>query len=444
MGAENNTKPLRSKSTDNGGSKKFGRRNDDQNYGNRRFSRKPHEVSPLFKQLVADGELSIKLGAKLCFYTNKLNCDQIEELAAKTKRQADKVRASNWLNVTCFTEDGNKPCEALSEAITAYKGFSDEEDKDNRLNIYGAVTLKFDFSKINLITTEDNCVKYPYGILFFSDSRHIQDKYAASVACVQNRIPKKNQLQDSFFTPILDYEKAECTGICRSSGHFVVFYVDHEIEKNKNELHPEITLVEIEVGVTRSGKWGVIDNTFISTTSKASTCVPDDVQFMLDHVFAHYGVTESNFVSDFIYLIGLDPREYNYIPTQIQAGGEYYGGHAHVAKKPGISGKSGADDGRKKNLFRYIDQVERDSADDVVRGSGKKNKKIRKDKAAASPVVDSPDTSSPSVSISETADTQQPASAPIENAADVNTAVDTDIVLDSLHSEEQTPSTKEA
>jgi hypothetical protein len=125
MGAENNTKPLRSKSTDNGGSKKFGRRNDDQNYGNRRFSRKPHEVSPLFKQLVADGELSIKLGAKLCFYTNKLNCDQIEELAAKTKRQADKVRASNWLNVTCFTEDGNKPCEALSEAITAYKGFSE-------------------------------------------------------------------------------------------------------------------------------------------------------------------------------------------------------------------------------------------------------------------------------------------------------------------------------
>jgi len=200
--------------------------------------------------------------------------------------------------------------------------------------MYGNMSFKIDFSKLNLVEGSDNGIKYPYGAFFFSDSKSSINQFSASCILNKNRVAKTTH-NVSYIKNIEDWSNVEFSGSFRTKGHAIVFYVSEE-ETDKEDIglsnesagiqffdgnYPKVNIIHIEFVLNRK-KDGVISGVGINKVEKFSVfangkkadAFGSEVDYLVKDVFAKYakpGVSVSRFAGDYIYLLGDSPKYYD-------------------------------------------------------------------------------------------------------------------------------------
>lgn len=297
---------------------------------NPRFNR-PIKRNEIFDKLISDGIISaVSFGSKNCFFTKELSEENKEIL--KTKIDADNkvaqlkyskvdIDEKGWWSIYTSTKDGIKPSKELSEAIDTYHSFSDPEDK-NCLTMYGEIGFSVDFSKLNMIS-DDEGISFPYGILFFSDSKSFINQFSAKCAVLPRRLEKARN--NAYINQIEDWTDARISGSFRSSGHFVIFFVSNTEtiteEDGTQYTYPKVSLYDIEVLLNRDKDGtisavgiGKVDYEEVTANSINKDAYGSEINYLIKNAFGKRSVASiatSRFVSDYIYLVGDDPRYYD-------------------------------------------------------------------------------------------------------------------------------------
>lgn len=301
---------------------------------NSRFNR-PIKKSEELSKLMVNGIIkSVDLGSKNCFFVKELSETDKADLLAKLNVEeklsqliydSAEIDDSGWWTIETKVKDGIKPCKGLVEAIDAYHSYNDPENK-NCLTMYGEVSLAVDFSKLDLVQEDDGGVSYPYGILFFSDSKSFVNQFSAKCAVYPRRLEQARN--NPYIKQIDNWENATIKGSFRSTGHFVIFYVSSqdgvEVESGEIKLFPKVHMITIETILNR-GENGLVTGVGIGKVEetevladhfKANDGDPfgSEIVYLVENAFAKYS-TQSNaashFAKDYIYLVGDDPRFYD-------------------------------------------------------------------------------------------------------------------------------------
>ena len=301
---------------------------------NARFNR-PIKKSEELSKLMINGIIkSVELGSKNCFFVKELSETDKADLLAKLNVEEKfsqlryseyEIAENGWWTINTVTKDGIKPCKELVEAIDAYHSYNDPENK-NCLTMYGEVTLNVDFSKLDLVQEEDGGVSYPYGILFFSDSKSFVNQFAAKCAVFPRRLEQARN--NPYIRQIEDWENATIKGSFRSTGHFVIFYVKEqdgvEVGNGDVKLFPKVHMITIETILNR-GENGLVTGVGIGKVEESEVLADhykenegdpfgSEIAYLVENAFAKYS-TQSNaashFAKDYIYLVGDDPRFYD-------------------------------------------------------------------------------------------------------------------------------------
>jgi hypothetical protein len=331
---------------------------------------------PVYNQLATIANLEISLGSHVCFYTNKLNHKQFDDLMAtisdpSTRRYVNNSqknkKAINWLSTTAYTPQGKKPCESMVESINLYNAF-DLDQESKKITSYGIAELQIDFSKLNLVPSkEDGLPLHPFGIIFFSDITNGYDDYSATISCMPERI--NDVLHYKFINPIsLDVKDTiYCRGKFRYGGNFIVFYVDNEIEREEGKLYPDVTMVNVSVSCFRDQRnRAVIKETGVTSVKKGSNCVADAIDHLIKDVFSFYRVTDQQFIGEIVHAFGLDPVELGLPPSLGDERSRYYNGnHAHMSSK-GHHARHEKQPSFKSNIFDYLKEINARNEENVV------------------------------------------------------------------------------
>ena len=297
---------------------------------NPRFNR-PIKRNEIFEKLISDGIISaVSFGSKNCFFTKELS--EENKTILKEKIDADNKLAQlkyskvdidekGWWTIYTSTKDGIKPSKELSDAIDTYHSFSDPEDK-NCLTMYGEIGFSVDFSKLNMVA-DDEGISFPYGILFFSDSKSFINQFSAKCAVLPRRLEKARN--NAYIYQIEDWTDARISGSFRSSGHFVIFFVSNVEtitgEDGEQYTYPKVSLYDIEVLLNRDKDGtisavgiGKVESSEVTANSIAKDAYGSEINYLIKNAFGKHSVASiasSRFVSDYIYLIGDDPRYYD-------------------------------------------------------------------------------------------------------------------------------------
>lgn len=300
---------------------------------NNRYNR-PIKRNEVFEKLVSDGIISaVTLGAKNCFFIKELSEENKEKLLAKIdaenkisqlKYTGVDLEDKGWWSVYTSSKDGIKPCKEISEVINEYHSFDDPEDK-NCLTMYGEIGFSVDFSKLNMKCNEEGEIVFPYGTLFFSDSKSFVNQFSATCAVLPMRLERARN--NAYIKPINseNWFDARIKGSFRSSGHFVIFYVsDVETvteEDGSVKEYPKVSLIDIEVLLNRDKDGtistigiGKVDQTCVVSKEMPGDPYGSEISYLIKNVFGKHSVASiasSRFVSDYIYLVGDDPRYYD-------------------------------------------------------------------------------------------------------------------------------------
>lgn len=270
-------------------------------------------------QLINSGILkSVKYGSKNCFFTKELNSENKENFLNLTQDfNPDETVDNGWKVIECFN-DGNLPCSEIEEFLNTYKSFEDPENK-NCVSMYGNVEINVDFSKLNMVTSEnDGGILYPYGVIFFSDNKSFINQFSAKCAVLPSRLEKAKG--NAYIKIVDDWENVVVKGNFKTSGHFCIFYVNEE-EEVEGTRYPKVTLIDIEVGLVRDSE-GVIQKVGIKkaaivnevATGKEEDGFGSEVEFLIQNMFSKHitsAVATNRFVCDYIYLIGDTPKYYD-------------------------------------------------------------------------------------------------------------------------------------
>ena len=300
---------------------------------NARFTR-PIKKSEEISKLIESGLIkSVSFGSKNCFFVKELNeankSDLLSKLNVEEKlsqlrySEAD-IADNGWWTIETIVKDGLKPCKELTEAIDAYHSYDDPENK-NCLTMYGEISLNVDFSKLNMISDESG-ISYPYGILFFSDSKSFVNQFSASCAVLPYRLEKARN--NPYIKQIDNWENVSIKGSFRSTGHFVIFYVSSEedvvVENGHAVAFPKVHMITIETILNRERE-GSISGVGIGKVEESEILAKhyvnengdpfgSEIVYLIENAFSKYStqsIAASHFASDYIYLVGDDPRYYD-------------------------------------------------------------------------------------------------------------------------------------
>lgn len=304
----------------------------------RPFNSRYHDKAVVLKNLKDQSEIKeisdimssglvklIKYGSKNCFFTKELSDENREKFLEITKdKNPEETTDNGWKVIECFN-DGNNPCSEIGEYLDLYKTFEDPENK-NCISMYGNVEIVVDFSKLNMLTSEqDGGILYPYGVIFFSDNKSFINQFSAKCAVLSSRLEKAKG--NAYIKMIDDWENVSVKGNFKTSGHFCIFYVNEEVieedvdTEGDSEYYPKVTLIDIEVGLVRDHD-GVIQKVGIKkasilnevATGKKNDGFGSQVDFLIKNMFSKHvtsPVASNRFVCDYIYLIGDTPKYYD-------------------------------------------------------------------------------------------------------------------------------------
>jgi hypothetical protein len=326
-------------------------------------------TNPTYNQLVNLADLDVLLGSHVCFYVNKLDHRQFDDLLATipdpatrqwVMRNQKTKRNINWLSATSYVPMGKNPCEPVAESIDLYNGFNlDQEGK--RISLYGISELSIDFSKLPLVLSkEDNSPLYPFGIIFFSDLTNGFDDYSATVSSLPERVNEISHYK--YIHPVSDDIKGivTCKGKFRYRGNFIVFYVTNEIEREENVFYPDVTIVNISVGSYREqrGNYSFIKETGITNIRKGSDCVESIVEYITKKIFSYYEVKDQQFTAEIVHGFGFDPVSFGLPPSIGDERSHYYygGNHVHMNSK-GYHSRHEKPHSSKPNIFDYLKEI---------------------------------------------------------------------------------------
>lgn len=300
--------------------------------GNPYHAGKPNFVkrnNEILDKLKEDGIIKeMSLGAKFCLPTNKLSYDVVDKIKSLLGTKEDgkysdlSMNKNGWLAVSVLTETGENPGATIQEALDEYRAHSDE-DKDIFISSYGEAEITIDYSKLKMLQLEDGSILYPYGAFFFSDNKTLINQFSASVACVPARYNKIRNKKN--ISPITadNWDNATITCNFTKRGHLVLFYVTEEIEKDKDVYNPIVTTIDIELFAHKDYKTSNITRISFGRADKITKCVPDIVEYLITDFYYKYGMRSfisSQFMGDYIYSIGCNPRNYNLeIPVQLES-----------------------------------------------------------------------------------------------------------------------------
>jgi hypothetical protein len=330
----------------------------------------------IYNQLELEADLKLSLGVSMCFYVNKLNHKQLDDLIESfpdnsfkpsDKRHGD--RPINWFSTISYSPDGKRPSDIFKESINIYDSFELEKES-KRVNSYGVATLSMDFSKLPLFQfqSDDGALTYPFGILFFSDLNNTFDNFKAVISTMSDR--KRDAQKCPYITPVqYDHRgKVSCTGKFRLRGNFIVFYTTNEIEKQENQFFPDITIINIPVSISRDQKnWNNVNSTYAYNIRRMSNCVVDFVEYIIKDIFGFYGFTDPQPLGEIIHAFGYDPVEYNYPPSISDERSKYYGGNRVVmGTKGNFSKREQSPYPPRTDLFSYLNEKDKKQEVNVV------------------------------------------------------------------------------
>lgn len=285
--------------------------------GKSNFVKRSNEILDKLKE---DGIIKeMSLGAKFCLPTNKLSYDVVDKIKSLlgTKEEGKysdlSMNKNGWLAVSVLTDTGENPGATIQDALDEYRAHSDE-DKDIFISSYGKAEITIDYSKLGMLQLEDGSILYPYGAFFFSDNKTLINQFSASVACVPSRYNKIRNKKN--ISPITadNWDNATITCNFTKRGHLVLFYVTEEIEKDKDVYNPIVTTIDIELFAHKDYKTSNITRISFGRADKVTKCVPDIVEYLITEFYYKYGMRSfisSQFMGDYIYSIGCNPRNYN-------------------------------------------------------------------------------------------------------------------------------------
>jgi hypothetical protein len=321
-------------------------------------------------ELIENGNLKLQLGANACFYVNKLNHVQFDDLVetipdksikAKLNNKLQSGKQVNWISTSVLSNTGLAPCEELKDAFEIYKGF-ELDDQSKKVGLYGEVSLSVNFSKLDLVKDgPEGEPAYPFGILFFSDSFSSYDKYNAVISTLDVR--RHDASSCHYVNPVSYAMKSNvvCSGKFRYSGSFIIFYVTNEIEKQAGMFYPEITIVSIPVATIRKrDESKTIERTGITGVHKRNNCTSDLI-FYLKGIFDYYHVEDHQYIGEVIHAMGYDPIEYGYPPSLGDSRSSYYGGnHIHLGGSRGNGARYERPENkfaRGSGIFSYLEEI---------------------------------------------------------------------------------------
>lgn len=278
---------------------------------NKSVYRKENEV---IKGLQNEGIITdLILGAKYCLPTSKLNYDQIDQVKTLFDNglcRSFSVSDTGWLAASIKIDNAEK----VKPALEKYREFA-AEDKDLFISGYGEVELTIDFSKVGMLMDPDSGnVYYPYGAFFFSDNKTIVNQFNGTVACLPARYQKLKNKKN--LSPISsdNWTEAKISGSFTRRGHFVIFYVTEDVEKEPGVWNPIVNIVDIEVVASKNYKNSEVEGVFIGKVEKYTSSVADEVEFLIRKVYNKYAIPSAAsqyFMSDYIFSIGYNPKAYD-------------------------------------------------------------------------------------------------------------------------------------
>lgn len=267
-------------------------------------------------------------GVKHCFSIGKFQKEEIAKFGTIVDGLVEETgveisKSNNWW--TLEFSDVYKTA-GIDKIVEEYFSFDESNNVDStkcKHNVYCVPKFDINFSALNLVTAEDGGVKYPYGAIFFSDSKNQTDMIKGRIACIEDCATQFTKERNPFFQP-LEYTGTEFKSLFRSSGRLELFYVDKEIEiereDGKTEMLPSITVIDILVGATRNKSEGLtkgfIDRAFVSRCDTTLQIVENVPDYILTAVFAKNQI-ESNAdtiyscASDYLWSVGENYKEFD-------------------------------------------------------------------------------------------------------------------------------------
>ena len=285
----------------------------------------------MIDKLKSEGLLSnLTFKSKYCFYVGKFNSEEKiefgkltgyfteDELTSQSGDKSYKM-SQNWWTFEKEIDDASAT--EMSAILEKYLSFPDAKERC-KFNVYGTIDFGINLSGLNLIKddNDDNVVKYPYGAIFFGDSKNNRDMIKGKVACIPSCAETLIEEKNYYFAPIED-SSFDINGIIKTNGRLCLFYVDgKESDYDGVEMYPSIKIVEILVSVIRnksdSIKNGFIEKMFVSRVERNAVVVEDVADYVLTVAFAK-NETETNKeiiihnAADYIWMIGKNYTDYN-------------------------------------------------------------------------------------------------------------------------------------
>ena len=309
------------------------------NYSNKNRGFKKKFSKPAFKsksgeEFLHDSEIfkngafkEFEIGAKYCLPTNKLNDEQLAEIKELFGEGEEKrnlvssfgINDSGWIGTTIETSDicGNNPVndiDVVSPAIDKYRSFA-EGNKELFVSSYGYFKATIDFSKLNMLSNPyTDEIYYPYGAMFFSDNKHM-NQFEATVACIPKKYDGVKNKKSIKPVTCENWTNAVIEGNFTRHGYLVIFYVTEETVENDN-YNPTVKTVVIEIAAKKDYKTSKIEDVYIGRVKTSSDNTPDLCGYIVDEIYKKYAtfVEKSNVkycMIDWIFSVGNNPKNYD-------------------------------------------------------------------------------------------------------------------------------------
>lgn len=294
----------------------------------------------MFDDLVKSGLFGkIQFGSKYCFNVGRLTKEEKSEFNCFIKYYSEddenakkKALSQNWWTVEldAFTEENFAKMEVACEF---YQNIENAKERC-RFNVYGTIKLPVDLSNIKLVKSadDDGLVKYPYGAIFFGDSKNSRDMMDAHVACIGSCAAQLKEERNEYFVPIED-PKFDINGIIKTNGRLIVYYVDGEettvaTDSGVEETYPVLNYVEVLFSAVRNRtdtyRKGFVEKIYISRVENTNDpdkdreplVVEDVADYVLSVAFAKNETDLNKDVilhnaADYIWMIGENYEDYD-------------------------------------------------------------------------------------------------------------------------------------
>lgn len=295
----------------------------------------------MYEDLIKSGIIEqIKYGAKYCFNVGRLTDSEkiaFNEFVLYFKSDSDedkkKALKQNWwtIEIDELTED---KFSFMEKACEFYQNIEGAAEKC-RFNVYGTVKIPVKFSSVKLVKSDESdesnesnestgLIKYPYGAMFFGDSKNDRDMIDAHVACVGSCAEELKKENNHYFTPI---EESDFTvnGIVKTNGRLLIYYVESEEiaydeSSDSEKFYPAVKCIELLFSAVRNKsetyRKGFVERIYISRVEdREPTAVESVADYVLTVGFAKNETQLNKDVilhnaADYIWMIGENYEDY--------------------------------------------------------------------------------------------------------------------------------------